>query len=289
MTNIEIAENIKEKKVNWFPGHMKNALQDIEDNKIKVADCILYVLDSRSPTACINPKVDKIVHNKPIIYVFNKIDLADEGRIAEIQKEYEAEGKTTLISNASSNQFRGAVKNALKKVLAEKLERNKNKGVTPTYKVLVLGVPNTGKSTLINMLSGERKVKASNIAGVTRANQWIKIDDMFILCDTPGILWPKFDDEISKNLAYIGCLSDKEFDMSDLGFEIMKILYEKYPENIKQKFDVDYEFDDFIELYDRFCIKRGFIMRKNEIDYTRAGKAFIDDFRAGKFGKITLE
>lgn len=289
MSKNEIADNVTEKKINWFPGHMKNALQDIEDNKITIADCILYVLDSRAPTACINPKVDKIVHHKPIIYVLNKIDLADEKRIEEIQKEYEAEGKITITSNSSNNQFRGAVKNALKKVLSDKILRNKDKGITPTYKVLVLGVPNTGKSTLINMLSGERKTKASNTPGVTRANQWIRIDEMFILCDTPGILWPKFDEEISKNLAYIGCLSDKQFDMSDLGYELMKILYEKYPENIKQKFDVDYEFNDFIELYDRFCIKRGFIMRKNEIDYTRAGKTFIDDFRAGKFGKITLE
>lgn len=289
MSKNYMDENVVKKKINWFPGHMKNALMDIEDNKIKLADCILYVLDSRSPNACINPKVDKIVHHKPIIYVFNKIDLADEKRVIEIQKQYEAEGKITILSNASSNQFRNQIKNALKKVLAEKIERNKQKGISPTYKVLVLGVPNTGKSTLINMLSGERKTKASNIAGVTRTNQWVKIDDTFILCDTPGILWPKFDDVISRNLAYIGCLSDKEFDMSDLGFELMNLIYEKYPENLQEKFDVDFEFDAFLELYDRFCIKRGYIMRKNEIDYTRAGKSFIDDFRAGKFGRITLE
>lgn len=277
------------KEVKWFPGHMKSALDDIEDNKIKPADCILYVLDSRAPISCLNPKVDKIVHNKPIIYVFNKIDLADEKRVAEIQAQFEAEGKTTIVSNASSNQFKNAVKTALKKVLSDKIERNKQKGINATYKVLVLGVPNTGKSTLINMLSGARKTKASNIAGVTRANQWVKIDDTFILCDTPGILWPKFDDILSRNLAYIGCLADKEFDMSDLGFELMNLINEKYPNNLKEKFDVSFAYDAFIELYDRFCIKRGYIMRKNEIDYTRAGKSFIDDFRAGKFGRITLE
>lgn len=277
------------KDIKWFPGHMKSAMEDIEDNKIKVADAILYVLDSRAPLACMNPKVDKIAHHKPVVYVFNKIDLADEKRVMEIQKQFEAEGKQTVISNASSNTFRNLIKNALRKVLKEKIERNTNKGVNATYKILVLGVPNTGKSTLINMLSGERKVKASNIAGVTRANQWIKIDDNFILCDTPGILWPKFDEVISRNLAYIGCLSDKEFDMGDLGFELVNLVYQKYPNNLKEKFDVSFAFDAFIELYDRFCLKRGYIMRKNEIDYTRAGKAFIDDFRAGKFGKITLD
>jgi ribosome biogenesis GTPase A len=112
-----------------------------------------------------------------------------------------------------------------------------------------------------------------------------------MMLDTPGVLWPKFDEgeSLSKNLAYVGSLSDKEFDMADLGFELVQIVYEKYPELLKQRFDVDYDFEEFIELYDRFCTKRGFIMRGNEIDYTRAGKAFIDEFRAGKFGKITLE
>ena len=279
----------KTSKLKWFPGHMKTALDDIEKSKIKLADAILYVLDSRAPISCLNPNVQKIVHGKPIIYVFNKIDLADEARVKALKEQFEAEGKTTILTSATSPSFKAAVKSALKKLLAEKIERNKSKGVKATYKVLVLGVPNTGKSTLINMLSGERKTKVSNIAGVTRTNQWVKIDEEFYLCDTPGILWPKFDDVISRNLAYIGCLSDREFDLSDLGFELMNIIYEKYPENLKSKFDVDYNFDAFIELYDRFCTKRGYIMRKNEIDYTRAGKSFIDDFRAGRFGKITLE
>jgi ribosome biogenesis GTPase A len=280
---------VKNNKLKWFPGHMKKALDDIEDNKIKLADVILYVLDSRAPFSCLNPNVQKIVHGKPIIYVFNKFDLADENRVKEIQKQFESEGKTTIIVNATSSSFKTTVKLALKNVLKEKIERNKNKGISATYKVLVLGVPNTGKSSLINMLSGERKATTGNIAGVTKVNKWIKIDDNFMLLDTPGVLWPKFDDEISRNLAYVGSLSDKEFDLSDLGFELMRIIYEKYPENLKQKFDVDFSFEEFIELYDRFCLKRGFIMRKNEIDYNRAGKQFIDDFRAGKFGKITLE
>ena len=279
----------KNNKLKWFPGHMKKALDDIEDNKIKLADVILYVLDARAPFSCMNPNVAKIVHNKPIIYVFNKADLADEKRIAEIQKEFEKEGKVSIVVNATSNAFRTAVKNALKLVLKEKIERNKQKEVHPTYKVLVLGVPNTGKSSLINMLSGTKKAITGNIAGVTKVNKWIRIDDNFMLLDTPGVLWPKFDDAISRNLAYVGSLSDREFDLADLGFELMQIIFSKYPDNIKQKYDVDFEFDEFIELYDRFCLKRGFIMRGNEIDYNRAGKTFIDDFRAGKFGRITLE
>lgn len=277
------------KNLKWFPGHMKSALEDIEDNKIKLADVILYVLDARAPYSCMNPNVNKIVHNKPIIYVFNKMDLADDRRIAEIQKEFIDSGKTTILVSSNNANFKNAVKSALKTVLKEKIERHKAKEMTATYKVLVLGVPNTGKSTLINMLAGTKKAHTGNIAGVTRVNQWIKIDEMFMLLDTPGVLWPKFDDGLSRNLAYVGSLSDKEFDMVDLGFELMQILYEKYPEKLKEKFDVDYEFEEFIELYDRICLKRGFIMRGKEIDYERAGKTFITEFRNGKFGKATLE
>lgn len=276
-------------KINWFPGHMKNALKDIESSKIKIADAILYVLDSRAPFSCENPNIKKITHGKPIVYVFNKIDLADENRIAEIQKEFTDMGRVTVVADAKDINFKFDIKNALKKVLRDKIERNREKEVNATYKILVLGVPNTGKSTIINLLSGERKAKSSNTPGVTRFNQWIKIDDNFMLCDTPGVLWPKFDNIISRNLAYIGCLSDKGFDLGDLGYELMQTIYEKYPDNLKQKFDVDFDFEVFLELYDRFCVKRGYIMRGNEIDYSRAGKSFVDDFRVGKFGKITLE
>ena len=275
--------------IQWFPGHMKSALEDIEDNKIKLADVILYVIDSRAPMACMNPNIKKITHGKPIVYLFNKIDLADDRKISELRKTFSNEGKISIVTSAKDMQSKTEIKDALKRVLKDKIERNMLKQVRATYKVLVLGVPNTGKSSIINLMCGERKAKTSNIAGVTRANQWLKMSDEFMMCDTPGVLWPKFDEVLSKNLAYIGCLSDKEFDLADMGYELMNIIYETYPNNLKEKFDVNYNYETFLEIYDQFCIKRGFIMRKNEIDYQRAGKTFIDDFRAGKFGRITLE
>ena len=277
------------KESKWFPGHMKSAMEDIEETKIKLADCILYVLDARAPFACINPFVDKIVHNKPIIYVLNKCDLADEERTKEIKKQFVENGKTIIETVASSATFRNSVKNAIKSVLSEKMARNKQKGVNAVYKVIILGVPNTGKSTLINMLCGSKKAKTGNIAGVTRGNTWLKIDEMFTMLDTPGILWPRFKEELSHNLAFIGSLSDKEFDMDDMGYELMQVLCDKYPHLIASKFNVDMNYNEFIELYDRLCMKRGFVMRGKEIDYHRAGKTFVDEFRNGKFGRITLD
>lgn len=278
------------KRLKWFPGHMKSALDDIEENKIKLVDVILYVLDARAPFSCLNPNVNRIVHNKPVIYVFNKSDLADPSRANEIIDEFEKDGKICVLCSANDSSFKITIRKVLEKALHEKIERNKQKKINATYKVLVLGVPNTGKSSIINLLSGSKKAKTGNIAGVTRVNQWVRIDDNFVLLDTPGVLWPKFDEGLSVNLAYVGSLSDKEFDLADLGFELIKVIYEKYPENLKNRFDgVSFEFEEFIELYDRLCTKRGFLMRGGEIDYNRAGKTFIDEFRAGKFGRITLE
>ena len=273
----------------WFPGHMKSAMEDIEEKRIGLADCILYVLDARAPFSCVNPYVDKIVHNKPIIYVLNKCDLADDERTKEIKKQFIESGKTVIETVANSNTFRNTVKNAIKSVLSEKIARNKQKNINIVYKVIVLGVPNTGKSSLINMLCGTKKANTGNIAGVTRFNSWLKIDEMFTMLDTPGILWPRFHEELSHNLAFIGCLSDKEFDMADMGYELMQVLCEKYPENIQNKFGIEPKFDDFLEFFDKICVKRGFIMRGKEVDYNRAGKTFVDEFRAGKYGKITLE
>lgn len=277
------------KEIKWFPGHMKNALDDIEKSKIQLADAILYVLDSRAPLSCMNPNVNKIVHNKPIIYVFNKIDLADEKRIGEIKKQFESEGKTAIVASANNQSNRQIIRSALVNLLSEKIDRNNQKNIKKTYKILVLGVPNTGKSSIINLLCGTKKTISANTPGVTRQNQWVRIDDDFMLLDTPGVLWPKFDESHSINLAFIGCLSEKEFDVSDLGYNLMEKIYNLYPKNLTDKFEIAEKFEEFIEFYDAICKKRGYIRRGNEIDYNRAGKSFLDDFRNGKFGKITLE
>ena len=247
------------------------------------------MLDSRAPISCLNPKAEKIVHGKPIIYIFNKVDLADKNRLKVIQAEFEREGKTTVQICATDKNFASRLKNAIRQTLSSKIERNTEKNIKKTYKLMVLGVPNTGKSSIINMLCSGKKANTGNIAGVTKQNQWIKVDDELMILDTPGVLWPKFDEHISQNLAFIGCLADKELDLSDLGFSLMQLIHEKYPGRIADRFQVDESCDEFIELYDRICKKRGYIIRGGEIDYERAGKSLVDEARNGKLGAITLD
>ena len=274
----------------WFPGHMKRALEDIEEKQLKPADLVLYVLDARAPFSCVNPLVSKIVHGKKIVYVFNKCDLADENRTKQIANQFRREGKNVVFVCANNQKFKKDIKNAILVEMKDKLENRANKNVNYILKVIVVGVPNTGKSTLINLLCGINKAKTGNIAGVTRLNSWQKVDDTMMLLDSPGILWPRFEGEMTSNLAFIGCLSDKEFDMADMGYELMKKLSELMDEAFYEKFGVEKKIDaEFIEIYDELCAKKNFKIKGGEIDYARAGKSFVDDFRAGKFGRITLE
>jgi len=274
----------------WFPGHMKKALEDIEEKQLKPADLILYVLDSRAPFSCINPLAEKIVHGKKIVYVFNKCDLADEKRTKQVADQFKAEGKSVVLVSANNQKFKKDIKSAIMSAMKDKLENRANKSINYVTKIIVLGVPNTGKSTLINLLCGSNKAKTGNIAGVTRFNTWQKVDDTMAMLDSPGILWPRFDGEATGNLAFIGCLSDKEFDMADMGYELMKKLFEILGNEFFEKFNILPKEDvEFIEIYDELCGEKNFKIKGGEIDYARAGKSFVDDFRAGKFGRITLE
>ena len=274
----------------WFPGHMKKALEDIEEKQLKPADLILYVIDSRAPFSCINPLAEKIVHGKKIVYVFNKCDLADEKRTKQVADQFKKEGKSVVLVSANNQKFKKDIKSAIMSAMKDKLENRANKSINYVTKIIVLGVPNTGKSTLINLLCGSNKAKTGNIAGVTRFNTWQKVDDTMAMLDSPGILWPRFEGETASNLAFIGCLSDKEFDMADMGYELMKKLFEILGNEFFEKFNISQKEDvEFIEIYDELCLKKNFKIKGGEIDYARAGKSFVDDFRAGKFGRITLE
>lgn len=274
--------------INWFPGHMKKTLDQMQQN-IKLCDCIIYVLDARLPQSCFNPKIDSIVGHKPILYVLNKADLADDTKTQNFINHFRKEGKTAISLISSGAGAKNKILAGLEQLLAQKIEKNKQKQINALYKVMVIGVPNTGKSSIINAMATKTKAITGNKAGVTKSVQWVRCGN-FAFLDTPGTLWPKFEDNlVAQKLAFSGAINDDVLDLEELGLELVKFLMQIAPEQVTKRYGKwDSNIED-IENYDNFSRKRGWILRGGEIDYLRAGKGFLDDFRSGKVGKITLD
>ncbi|MCR5553811.1 MAG: ribosome biogenesis GTPase YlqF [bacterium] len=288
-----VEEKLNQTNINWFPGHMAKTLKEIEAN-IKIADLVLYCLDARAPLSCLNPEIDKIISSKSVVYVLNKSDLASEVKTAQHAKKLE-EKAPVILTNANAVSNKAIIIKAIKKSLENKLKKRAEKNINSALKVLVIGVPNVGKSTIINLLAGSKKAVTGDKAGVTKAISWVKIADGIILMDSPGTLWSNLEnDNIANNLAFIGSIGDSAIDFSELGFSLVKHLIEIEPQKIIDRYSLNYSASEInkvdpIEVYDQICLNRKFILKKNEIDYERAGKAIIDDFRSGRIGRITLE
>lgn len=274
--------------INWFPGHMKKTLDKMKEN-IKLCDCLVYVLDARLPYSSMNPKIDEIVGHKPILYVLNKADLADDAKTKKFISEFSQQGKTAISLVSNGESARAKILNGLEQLLANKIEKNKQKQINAMYKVMVIGVPNTGKSSIINAMATKTKAITGNKAGVTKNIQWVRCSN-FAFLDTPGTLWPKFEDNsVALKLAFSGAISDNVLDLEELGFELVKCLVQIAPDMVENRYGKwDDNLED-IENYDNFAKKRGWILRGGETDYLRAGKGFLDDFRSGRVGKITLD
>ena len=276
-------------KINWFPGHMKKTLDEMKKN-IKLCDAIIYVLDARIPESSLNPKIDEIVSHKPILYVLNKADLADDHKTKMFVEKFENQNKKVVSLVSSAGNAKAKLTKALTELLVDKIEKAKQKEINKTFKVMVIGVPNTGKSSIINSMAVKAKTVTGNKAGVTKSTQWVKVDNNFVLLDTPGTLWPNFEDaQLALKLAYVGSIKDDVLDISELGFDLMKNLIANHKNLIIDRYGSIPDGAEFIEIYDEFCRRRGYILRGGEIDYLRAGRGFIDDFRAGRIGKITLD
>ena len=275
--------------INWFPGHMKKTLEEMQKN-VKLCDCIIYVLDARLPKSSFNPQIDKIVGHKPILYVLNKADLADDAKTKSFIKQFEAEGKHVISLVSSGASAKAKLLTALETLLSEKIAKNAQKQINTLYKVMVIGVPNTGKSSIINAMATKTKAITGNKAGVTKSTQWVRCGTNIALLDTPGTLWPKLENkDVSLKLAFSGAIKDDVLDIEELGLELIKFLISKEPDKIKARYGDWNKDDELIEIYDNYCRKRGYILRGGEIDYLRAGKGFLDDFRSGRVGKITLD
>ena len=273
--------------INWFPGHMTTALRVMKE-ELKNIDAVIYMLDARCPVSCLNPKFGEIFGNKPILYILNKSDLAGMG-IKQFfinhprAKKLLSQGNNAVavVNSAQSGAGKLVVGNLIK-LLSEKISSAKARGINKILRVCVIGVPNSGKSTLINNLSGKAKTVTADKPGVTRQKQWVAVNDHIWLMDTPGTLWPAFDNQqVAKNLAYVGSIRDEVVNLVDLSKALMADLEKLQSGCIEARFGAG----DFLEI----CKKRGYILKGGLLDEGRAAKAIVWEFRAGKLGKFNLD
>lgn len=275
-------------KINWFPGHMQKALRMMEA-EAKNVDALIYVLDSRAPFACLNPEFVRIIGSKPILYVLNKIDLADEKKIKEIKTKLPGENKLVIELNSTASGAIGLVTSSLNALCKATIEKYKNKGVNYFVRAMVLGVPNCGKSTLVNNLCGSKKAITGNKPGVTKGKQWVKLSNNIEILDTPGTLWPNLIDEgEAKKLAFIGSIKDDVVEIEQLSLFLLEALLKTYPKELEERFSVQVENKTPLEIMEEIAERRKYVVRGGEIDYERTAKAILDDFRKGRIGKITL-
>ena len=246
-------------------------------------------MDARCPFACVNPRLEQLFAGRPVLYVLNKADLVEQRDIARNLSALKAEGKQAVAAVGTEKRSVRAVYDGIFSMLAEKTARNRAKGVFKPMRVMVAGIPNTGKSTVINSLSGAKKAVTGDKAGVTKGKQWIRLFDLELL-DTPGTMPPSFENqELAKHLAYIGSVNDDILDFTELAPELLEELWQRYPALLAEKYGIGEEEDTPLKKYEKVCRRRGFLLRGGEYDYERCAKAVVDDFRKGRIGKICLE
>lgn len=279
--------------IQWFPGHMAKTRRLITEN-LKLVDVIIELLDARIPYSSRNPEINTLINNKPRIVAFNKSDLADEQISRQWVKWYADQGINCILINSISGKGLNEVKTRARDLMSEKIERDRAKGklFTPV-RTMIVGIPNVGKSSFINKIVGKASAVTGDRPGVTRGKQWIRINSEIELLDTPGILWPKFEDqEVGLNLAFTGAIKDDIMDISEVAMELLHRLYKLYPNELCVRFKLDADVIKNLsplELLETVGLKRGCIVSKGQIDYSRISSIILDEFRGGKIGKITLE
>lgn len=281
--------------IQWFPGHMAKTRRLIGES-LKLVDAVIEILDARIPVSSRNPEIIKLLEGKPTLTLLNKAGLADPAVSREWLEYFKKRGETVpILVDCSTGEGLNQIAPALNELLAEKISRWQERGMTGRHvKAMIVGVPNVGKSTLINRLSAEKKAKAENRPGVTRQGQWVVTKSGFNLYDTPGVLWPKFDDVITgENLAFTGAIKEEILDIESLSCSLISRLRKLYPDLLSERYKLgdmnDYaEFNDY-ELLEAIGRKRGFLVSGGEINTERTASTLLDEFRAAKIGRITLE
>ena len=274
----------------WFPGHMAKTRRLIEDN-LKMIDVVVEILDSRIPYSGRNPYFNDIIKNKPRLIVMNKSDLSDPELMREWIAWYRAQGITVIPISCTTGQGVNKITAEARALIQDKIDRDKEKGRTRTLKIMMVGIPNVGKSSLINRLAGKASAQTGDRPGVTRGKQWIRLKGDVELLDTPGILAPKFEDqEMAKRLAYTGAIKDEIMDTELLAYSLCAYLGKHYPELLCARYKLDsVDGLEGYEILEKIGRKRGFVISGGEVDMERAANMILDELRAAKIGKITLE
>lgn len=276
-----------ESDIQWFPGHMTKTRRMIEEN-LRLVDAVVEIVDSRIPESSRNPIINELVSAKPRILLLNKCDYSDDSATNRWREFYEKQGFGVLVCDCRSGKGINKFLPMLKSRLSELLQKRREKGnIGKALRIMVVGVPNVGKSSFINRMANAKKVKVEDRPGVTRGKQWVTIDREVELLDMPGILWPKFDDKrVALNLAFTGAIKDDVTDVEALAAELGAYLSEHYPEKLRERYKLDSLEGNILELIAR---KRGMMISGGEVDTERAAITLLDEYRSGKIGKITLE
>ena len=276
--------------IQWYPGHMTKTRRQIEAD-LKQVDAVCEIVDARIPVSSRNPDIDAICGNKPRVIVLNRMDLADPNATKQWATYFKNKGMTVVMTDCKSRKgiadFTPAVRNACK----EKIARDQARGMNRPVRLMVVGIPNVGKSTLINQVSGRKGAKAENRPGVTRGKQWVTVDTGLLLLDTPGILWPKFEDpEVGMMLAYTGAVKEGVIDIEELACRLMELLHKYYPQTLLDRYKVEApEGTKGWELIEMAGRKRGYLVSGGEINTERMAKVLLDEYRSGKLGRLTFE
>lgn len=272
--------------INWYPGHMKKTRELIAEN-LKMVDIVIEVIDARIPVSSRNPIIDELVKSKRRLIILNKSDLSDPKANEAWAETFKKQGNLVLTMNCMTGIGVGQLYKLLSRLQDEKNEGQLRK---KSLRMMIVGVPNVGKSSLINRMTGKKSAKTGDRPGVTKGKQWLGLENGMQLLDTPGILWPKFEEpQVGLNLAFCGSIKDEILDTASLALELIKVLQRDYPQLLRERYKLDELDEDALVNMEAIAAKRGFILSGKRVDYERCARTVLDEFRGGKIGNITLE